>query len=122
MTPATAFLFHWAPRVFGILFAAFLSVFALDVFHDGLDFGRILLALIMHLVPAAVVLGALAVAWRWERAGGIVFMALGAWYLATTWGRFHWSAYVVIAGPLILLGLLFELDGWYAKRRRGIGP
>jgi hypothetical protein len=44
-----------------------------------------------------------------------VFLALGAWYLVGTWGRFHWSAYVVISGPLLLLGLLFEIDWWYAR-------
>jgi hypothetical protein len=110
-------LLHWTPRILGLLFAAFVSVFALDVFGEGYTFWQTILALTMHLIPTAVVLGALAISWRWGWAGGLVFLALGAWYLVTSWGRFHWSAYVVIAGPLFLLGLLFEIDWWYARLR-----
>lgn len=117
MTHPTERLLHWTPRISGLLFAAFVSVFALDVFDDGRSFGQTLLALTIHLIPTAVVLGALTVAWRWERVGGGLFLALGAWYLISTWGRLHWSAYVVIAGPLILLGILFEIEGWHANRR-----
>ncbi len=44
--------------------------------------------------------GRSAISWRWAGAGGVVFLALGVWYLSSAWGRFHGSAYVVIAGPL----------------------
>jgi hypothetical protein len=111
----------WSPRILGLVFAAFLSVFALDVFGEGYTFWRTIVALVMHLVPAMIVLAALAIAWRWPWAGGIVFVALGAWYVATTWQRFHGSTYVVIAGPLFLLGLLFEIDWWYGRRRASQG-
>jgi hypothetical protein len=112
-------LLHWTPRVLGLLFAAFLSVFALDVFGEGYTFWQTILALAMHLIPTVVLLSALAISWRWGWAGGFVFLALGAWYLVTSWGRFHGSTYLVIAGPLFLLGLLFEIDWWYARLRRG---
>ena len=111
-------LLHWTPRILGLLFAAFVSVFALSVFGEGYTFWQTILALTIQLIPTAVVLGALAISWRWGWAGGLVFLALGAWYLATSWGRFPWSTYVVIAGPLFLLGLLFEIDWWYARRCR----
>lgn len=110
-------LLHWTPRVLGLLFAVFLSVFALDVFGEGYTAWETVVALTMHLIPNAIVLVAVAIAWRWPWAGGIVFLALGAWYIVDTWGRFHWSAYAVIAGPLILVGLLFELDWWCVRRR-----
>jgi hypothetical protein len=122
MRTATERLLHWSPRVIGLLFAAFLSVFALDVFDEGHGFWKTRLALAIHLVPTAVVLGALALAWRWGWAGGLAFLGLGAWYVATAWGRFPWSAYVVIAGPLFLLGLLFVLDWRCARRRSKSGP
>lgn len=110
-------LLRWTPRILGLLFAAFVSVFALDVFREGYPFWQTVLALAMHLIPTAVVLGALALSWRWGWAGGLVFLALGAWYVATAWGRFPWPTYLVIAGPLFLLGLLFELDWCYARLR-----
>ncbi len=110
-------LLHWTPRILGILFAGFLSLFALDVFGEGHTFWRALLALAIHLIPAAVVLGAVAISWRWGWAGGFIFLGFAAYYLISTWGRLHWSAYAVIAGPLFLVGLLFEIDWWYARLR-----
>jgi hypothetical protein len=112
-------LLHWTPRILGLLFAAFLSVFALDVFGEGYTIWQTIVALTMHLIPTAIVLGTLAISWRWGWAGGLLFLALGAWYVLGTGGRFHWSAYFVIAGPLFLLGLLFEIDWLNARVLRG---
>jgi hypothetical protein len=106
----------WTPRILCLLFAAFLSLFALDVFDQGFGFWETVLALLLHLIPTGVVLVVLAVSWRWERIGAILFMALGIWYLLTAWGRFHWSAYVVISGPLLLIGVLF-LASWLDRTR-----
>jgi hypothetical protein len=106
----------WTPRILGLLFAAFLSLFALDVFGQGFGFWETVLALLMHLIPTGIVLVVLAVSWRWERIGAILFMALGIWYLLTAWGRFHWSAYVVISGPLLLISVLF-LASWLNRTR-----
>ena len=106
----------WTPRILCLLFAVFLSLFALDVFDQGYGFWETVLALLMHLIPTGIVLVVLAVSWRWERIGAILFMALGIWYLLTAWGRFHWSAYVVISGPLLLIGVLF-LASWLNRTR-----
>jgi hypothetical protein len=57
-------LLHWTPRILGLLFAAFVSVFALDVFGEGYTFWQTILALMMHLIPTGVVLVALAISWR----------------------------------------------------------
>jgi hypothetical protein len=106
----------WTPRILCLLFAVFLSLFALDVFDQGFGFWETVLALLLHLIPTGIVLVVLAVSWRWERIGAILFMALGIWYLLTAWGRFHWSAYVVISGPLLLIGVLF-LASWLNRTR-----
>jgi hypothetical protein len=58
------------PRILAILFAAFLSVFALDVFGEGYWFWGTIRALFMHLIPTMIVLAALIIAWRWEGVGG----------------------------------------------------
>jgi hypothetical protein len=60
-TPLKQFLF-WTPRVLGVLFVAFLSLFALDVFGEGYGLGGTILALVMHLIPALLVLAALVLA------------------------------------------------------------
>jgi hypothetical protein len=119
-------MLHWTPRVLGLLFTAFVSVFALDVFGEVGSLWQTIVALTMHLIPTAIVLAALAISWHWAWAGGLLFLTAGAGYLVGTWGRFHWSAYVVIVGPLLLLGLLFEIEWWYARLRKrqgqAVGP
>jgi hypothetical protein len=98
-------VFFWTPRILCILFAVFLSLFAFDVFGEGLSVGETILALLMHLVPLYIVVIVLVIAWRWEWVGAILFNALAVFYVVWAWGRFHWSAYLGISGPLVLAGL-----------------
>ena len=100
---------YWCPRVLGVLFILFISIFALDVFDAGLDFWGTIVALFMHLIPSFALLITLAVAWKWEIVGGIGFLLLGAAYIFTMTG-FPSSVYLVISGPAFLIGLLFILD------------
>jgi hypothetical protein len=105
---------YWIPRGLVILQAIFISLFAFDVFSEGYDFLNLLQALAMHLLPTAVILISLAIAWRWEWIGGILFIALGMAYIITAWRAFDWSAYALIAGPLLLAGCLFIIY-WKVK-------
>jgi len=111
-------LLFWAPRILCILFAVFVSLFAFDVFGEGYGFWGTMLALLMHLIPTFVILIILAISWRWEWVGGILFIALGVLYLVTSWGRFHWSAYLLISGPLFLVGVLFLINWRYRAEVR----
>ena len=114
MKTTTKRLVFWTPRIICLLFAAFISLFALDVFDENHGFWNIALALAMHLIPTAIVLIILAASWRWEWLGALIFPALGVFYIINFWGRFHWSVYAIIAGPLFLLGALFLL-GWVRR-------
>lgn len=107
MKPASKWLLFWSPRILCLLFAIFISLFALDVFDEHLGLWKTLLALAIHLIPTWIVLAVLAFTWRREWVGAILFNALALYYLVTAWGRFHWSAYCLISGPLFLLGILF---------------
>ena len=49
-------LLFWTPRILGLLFAAFIGIFALDVFDEHHGFWETALALGMHLVPTAILL------------------------------------------------------------------
>ena len=70
----------------------------------------------MHLIPTWIVLAILAISWPWEWAGALLFACLGTWYLISTWGRMHWSTYVVISGPLFLVGAMFLMDWMYRTK------
>jgi hypothetical protein len=96
----------------------FISTFALDVFGGGHGFWKTILALLMHLIPTGIILVMLAISWRREWVGGIVFTALGVLYLVWSWGRFPLSVYLVIAGPLFLVGVLFLFNWFYRRELR----
>lgn len=111
MTRFTKRLLFWTPRILCILFAAFLALFALDVFDEHHGFWDTALALIMHLLPSTILLIViLIVAWRREWIAGALFCALAALYIIFFWGRFPWYTYALISGPLLLIGILFFLN------------
>jgi hypothetical protein len=114
----------WTPRILCLLYAAFISLFALDVFEGHRGVLETAIALAMHLIPTAALLLILAFSWRWEWVGAALFPALGIFYLVAFAGRFHWSVYATIAGPLFLIGALFLIN-WllrHEQRRLSSAP
>lgn len=108
---------RWVPRVLGLCFAAFLAIFALDVFDEGLGIGGTIVALAIHLIPTWLVLAALAVAWKHEIAGAVLFFVLAAAYVAMAGNRFPISTILSIAGPPSVIGLMFLFSGLMIRRR-----
>jgi len=107
---------YWTPRILGILVTVFVSLFALDVFGEGYSFWETVVALAMHLIPTAIILIILAIAWRRERIGGFLFIVLGMLYITLFWDPSRWLAYLIISGPLFLIGVLFIYNGCYREK------
>ncbi len=107
---------RWLPRMGGLLFAAFISLFALDVFGQGYSFWETLTGLFMHLLPTIMLVVVLLLAWRWSWAGGIGYLALAALFVIQFgggWGS-DWTLYLMLVGPLVAIGLLF-LANWQLR-------
>ena len=113
MNTSTKRVLFLIPRILGILFAMFLSMFALDVFSEGYSLGETILALLIHLIPTYFVIMALVIAWRRDRVGAILFIALALFYLVMSRGK-GW----IIAGTLFLIGVLFLLNWIHIIKRR----
>ena len=109
------FLPLWSPRILGIAVSLFLALFALDAFAPGKPPARALTDLTIHLVPAATVLGIVALSWRRAWIGGAAFILLAGAYALTVRFRLDWV--LAISGPLLLVGVLF-LWSWQSDRRR----
>lgn len=103
---------YWSPRVTGLLFAGFISIFALDVFSEGYDVWETTVALFMHLIPTGIILIALGFAWRWEHIGAIAFILIGVGFTIFFSTSAEWMTFLIISGPLFLIGILF-LAHWY---------
>lgn len=110
----------WSPRVLGLLFALFLSIFALDVFGAGYSVWETVLALLIHLIPTLALLLALALAWRWQWIGAFVFLGFVAWYVVETWGQADLIVLLMICGPPLVVGLLYLLDWFYRAELRSL--
>ena len=108
-------ILHWAPRVLGILFAVFISLFSMDVFGEGYGFWGTIVAFLMHLVPTYLIVGALLAGWRWEWPGGVLFIGLGIFYIVMSRGRMDFVTYLLISGPAFAIGILFLIN-WFRKR------
>ena len=119
-TPARQLL-YWAPRVLCIVTAMFLSLFALDVFNEGKGFQDTAVAFFMHLLPTTIILVLLILSWRREWIGGGLFILLGVIYVVWAWDKpfGRWSTFAIIAGPLLLTGVLFLLNWRYRAELRG---
>jgi ABC-type multidrug transport system permease subunit len=106
-------LLYWTPRALCILFAVFISIFALDVFQEGRGFWQTALALLMHLLPTFLLLAVLVISWRREWFGGILFIVFGILYIFWAWNKpfVRWYIFLLMAGPPMLVGALF-LFNW----------
>lgn len=116
--PAVNATLFWTPRILCLAFAVFLSLFAFDVFERGRSFWETGLALAIHLIPTAVLLVVLALAWRRDWIGALVFAAAAILYGAGNTKHPTWI--LIISGPLILIAVLF-LANWL-QRRAASGP
>jgi hypothetical protein len=105
----------WLPRLAGILFILFISVFALDIFDMQLGFWGTIFALFMHLIPSILLAIAVIIAWKREWFGAVLFMGWAIFYVAT-FREFVWFVYVLVAGLPALIGLFF-LAGWVWRKQ-----
>ena len=114
-------LLYWAPRTLCIVFTILISFFALDVFGESKGIWETILALLMHLIPTFILIVVLVITWRREWIGGILFILLGLLYIIWGWGRFDLSVYFLMAGPLVIVGILFLLNWKYRADLRSSG-
>lgn len=101
----------WAPRVLAIAFAAFLSMFAMDVFSAGYGFPEVLLALLMHLMPTLALVALIVLAWKKPLIGGIAFLLLGGFFFMAFDGYESLAGFFIVCFPVLLTGVLF-LVSW----------
>jgi hypothetical protein len=95
-------------RVQRILIAVFVSLLAPDVYVEDGGLGG----------PAAIILIVLAVCWRCEWVGEVLFPASNILYHVTTGGQFA-MACLAMLGSLTLTSILFFFNWKFRARLRG---
>lgn len=102
---------HLAATSLGVLYAVALLIFAADVFNHEQNIAQTFYDILLHLLPTAVVLFIVVVAYNRPLIGAIIYLVLGLMYIITGWASMHWTAHVLIAGPLLLLSALY-ITAW----------
>jgi hypothetical protein len=104
--PAARPVLLWIPRVLGVAFVLFLSLFALDALETPGGPLAVAAAFAIHLVPSAVLLAVVALAWRREWMGAILFVGAAVLY-ASTAGRLDWV--LIVGGPLVVVATAYAV-------------
>jgi len=99
---------YWAPRALGIAGIIFISLFALDVFQQGIPFSQILLAFSIHLIPSFLLLGVFLIAWKYELVGGIIFALISI--IPFLLFNNPVQVNLILSIPFLITGILFILD------------
>ena len=108
-------IMHWTPRILCILAILFLEMFAIDSFDSRYTIGEMLLAFLMHSIPAIVLTGFLILAWKKELIGGIIFILIGAGFTPFIFmHNYAMNQSVWISLSIVLmLNIPFILIGWF---------
>lgn len=102
------------PRWFGRGLAMLIILFFILMTFDAESF----LGWIMHMLPALVIGGALLISWYHERAGSIVFVALGLVTVFFFNTYEEWLNFVTISLPFILVGISFFVSDYLMIQRK----
>ncbi|HLC63543.1 MAG TPA: hypothetical protein VJJ21_04460 [Candidatus Nanoarchaeia archaeon] len=109
-------IIYWTPRILAIILLAFISTLSLDVFSSQLKWYEYFGALLMHLIPSLILAAAIALSWKYELIGGVIFIALGIIYILMAKG-FPISVYLIMTGIPLIIGVLFILNHFVKKKR-----
>jgi len=109
-------ILYYSPRVLAIIFALFLGMFSLDILAMKGDFWKKMAGLLIHLIPSFIIIISLIIAWKKEFMGAMLFFSLALGYILMAWNRQNFTAILLIAGPMILIGTLFLINDKKAKK------
>jgi prepilin signal peptidase PulO-like enzyme (type II secretory pathway) len=102
-------ILYWIPRILTILSILFMTMFSFDVFGGNESFGMKMLGFLIHNIPVLILIAILIIAWKWEAAGGALFI------LASITGTLFFHSFsgnpgsLIVISPFLLTGILFIL-------------
>jgi hypothetical protein len=107
-------IIYWLPRILGVAFILFLSLFALDVFGEYSGW-QLLTALFMHLLPEIILVLLIVFAWKKDLIEAIIFLAVAICLILMSRFKASLNWYLLIPGPALLVAILFVVS-WLKKK------
>lgn len=108
----------WIPRVLAIVFIVFLSLFTLDVFSGDAPFIKKMGGFSIHMIPSFILLILLFISWKRPLIGGSLFILFSIAFTVFFRTYSLLSTFLIIAFPMILVGILFITFDLIAKKSR----
>ena len=109
-------ILYWFPRILPILSLLFMTLFSFDVFGGDESFGPKMLGFLIHNIPVLILTAILIIAWKWEVAGGALFI------LASIFGTHFFHSFsgnpdsLLVIAPFLLAGILFIFHTVFYRR------
>ena len=117
---------YWTPRILSILFIIFLALMSLDVFGNGYSFWETALGLLIHNIPALILLVILIISRKYEIVWWISFILGGLLYSALIlnniiktgfeWYYITWT--IQISWIAFFIGIMFFLGRFRKKHEK----
>ena len=101
---------YWTPRVLGLFSILFFTLFSLDTF-GRFSGSELLLTLLIHSIPALMLIAMLILAWKRPLLGGALFMLGGIASLLFFHSYESVLGFLIISFPVLLSGILFLIEG-----------
>ena len=118
MTQRTRDILYWSPRLLSLIVVGIAAKNLADWISPDKGFGENLLSVLVHLIPALLVLGVVALSWRREWIAGTFFVLLGLLRAAKDVAAGS-ANHLWLATFGVFLGLLFVLNWKYRDELRG---
>lgn len=102
---------YWTPRILTIISLVFMTMFSFDAFGGDVSFGMKILGFLEHNIPVIILAAFLIIAWKWELAGGVLFI-LGSVSGTIFFNSFSGNpASLIVIAPFLVSGILFIISG-----------
>ena len=125
MNPRLKSIFYFTPRVLSIIMVLFLMLFSLDVFDTTTNIQELLIGLVIHNVPAIILLVASIFAWKYELIGVAIYYLVAVLYAVIVFDnqlnffiQLSWIA--TISLPLIIIGTLYLISYMFISRNKRV--
>jgi hypothetical protein len=111
-------ILFWTPRIIAILAILFMIMFSIDCFGGNYSLREQMICFVMHNIPAFIVVVVLIIAWKWELAGGILFL------LAAVAGSLYFRGFsgnpgvLIILLPFVISGILFIIHEVLVRKKQ----